>query len=1292
MALGEIVSSLREGALQANPFTSPAAEPILSNLPEIAGALDRKYADPIVANLDAATQRTLAEIDLRRAKRNQLPTNAEQTANIIRAVQTGQLQTKPPERKATNVLGNFLHDLRNMVTAVPRIPIALAKEVQALPDFPAALSNPDDHRNVVAKLATAPGVRMVPGSYVVGNLAEGNVHELVTHPLMTALDVLPVATEAAAATKVGRAEATLAEALDRTARPIKAVALRKLDTAGNLVPNKLGELVDATARTRPGQMLSEAFGANARTVAFIENTGKLELMEAMNPQFSSRIAAIPDQARVAVMRDIVRLHNEFRDYTPDDMARVTRQVQLGDYANLSTRDLDLVARARQLTDTVGTWGTDDGYLWMMDGERFPAKQAALIMRARSMRNRMTMLSDARGAVDASLAGTLSVDDIAARIRDAASHPLSSTVKGPSELARLNRVDRYRVVNGYLHALDASGLDVGPLHTLWRESQRTKGKASTADFLDALDRVVQNPAAHASPILDPAAILPDLAKLGRTDPLVRVLVDHLKAGRSTEASQVARRIASRGKFRVPQVDNYIDSLARQARRDRYAASIDKAYDLSPKATKKLDEQIDRFERRYAPARFQPLINQRVGEEIANLQGAAKDLGITGPITRDQLDKIREAEQSGTVFSRPTPEAAEQTINAVMENRYADYVDFSTLRELQDDITATWRKMRDDEGLDPLFVHRISSGQAKGVEFPNPSEIAKRPSSANARSVDFTPGFQDLTVALTHQAQEFLARDISESIAEQLATAFGRPRDEVVRTYLAKAQEWSARDPRTSVAERLDELVKRDYRPFDPKEFGWDWPSERLDLMAREQMMIPNAIANTIMRHHTPRTFRLQTVLDPVTNAFRTALLPLSPRWHVNNVVGNGIMLLARTDPRAFVHWREALDWARNPELAPESLRRTFGGQTGMLREWDYQTASNAANFFGGRTLGRLYAQARESRLAKGLDKFKTASYDANQLVDNMSRAMGYLYQTKTKGLSDVRGMELARTTFQQWAELTPIERQIIRYVFPFYGFTQHVLRYVSKYPFDHPVRAAVMGSIARAELADMKDGLPERFLGMFFFGKGSTPGSKRGINLSSFNPFGDAANLMTMTGFLAGANPVLSTALEQLGFVDGRTELYPTLHYDPETGRLAASAPNPLMSLVGNVVPQTNLVTSLLGMNSEFNQRLTSDPSAAMRYLLSSAGLPLTYRQIDTSAEIARNELALEDAQSKAWNDSLKSGNLAMAARWPGLQDKLAQLEQLRAQGLLGQFSPSSLPTDLPAPNSTNTVMARASGI
>src|SRR5690606_32782418 len=52
----------------------------------------------------------------------------------------------------------------------------------------------------------------------------------------------------------------------------------------------------------------------------------------------------------------------------------------------------------------------------------------------------------------------------------------------------------------------------------------------------------------------------------------------------------------------------------------------------------------------------------------------------------------------------------------------------------------------------------------------------------------------------------------------------------------------------------------------------------------QLRIPSSMAQVVRQMTEPPAASLNRLFDPVMKVFRTAVLPLSPRWQVNNVVG------------------------------------------------------------------------------------------------------------------------------------------------------------------------------------------------------------------------------------------------------------------------------------------------------------------------------------------------------------------------------------------------------------------------
>jgi hypothetical protein len=141
------------------------------------------------------------------------------------------------------------------------------------------------------------------------------------------------------------------------------------------------------------------------------------------------------------------------------------------------------------------------------------------------------------------------------------------------------------------------------------------------------------------------------------------------------------------------------------------------------------------------------------------------------------------------------------------------------------------------------------------------------------------------------------------------------------------------------------------------------------------------------------------------------------------------------------------------------------------------------------------------------------------------------------------------------------------------------------------------------------------------------------------------------------------ALRQIGVTRGEAELYPTLRYNAETGRMEAVRPNVLTDLLMSAAPRVGLLASLTGLNPDYNELRTRDPDAANRSLLAQAGIPRLWREFNVPQEMMRAELTRYQVSQDVLNDALKSGNWAEAMRYPSLRAYYDQLLALAPEQL-----------------------------
>jgi len=677
--------------------------------------------------------------------------------------------------------------------------------------------------------------------------------------------------------------------------------------------------------------------------------------------------------------------------------------------------------------------------------------------------------------------------------------------------------------------------------------------------------------------------------------------------------------------------------------------------SEKVAAQLQRTYDRIQAQAVPARFRPQVAARLADRIKLTYG--------------------------------TPENIAQVTQAIAEKNYKAIPgwDQQEFNRWTGEVERTWQQMR-ESGIDPVFVHHVDPSQVAAIKYPRVLEKAKSLSQAQARTNDATPYVQDATVALTHQGLEWLSRRGSEDFAEAIQNSFGRSYDDIAEELRPAARRRAERDSSKDVAGHLQDLIRREYTEFDPSSYI-KWKSPRVTALAENKIMVPKTVANNIRRMHDPVKNGLTAAIDPVMNVFRTSVLPLSPRWHLNNVFGGGIAT-AEEAPGAFRFMYKANELVRKGETTlegqafrlPEELRLSLGGSSRVQQEFSYRAGGTARRLLGEVNGARLEGTVKPIR--QGFNTVVQKSFDANAFMDDTYRAAAYLegYSKKAAGgkaLStaerEAAGMALSKKVLQTWTDLTPIERSVMRYVFPFYGFMQHITRFALRYPMDHPFRASVMGALARTELDDLGTTLPEKFLNNFFLGKPDEHGNVKSIQFGGMNPFRDVSNYFTFAGLLGQTNPIAATIAQQLGIdtQTGAPELYPNLSFDAQTGRLAVKSSNPLQALVENTLPQSRVLLGLAQSGSEFKELMSRDPDAAARLMRSQLGLPVIFRDVNVTQEQANSEFARMEGQQTALREALRSGKDEEARRYQALGPLLDQIRTLQGEGQLTQFTPTT---------------------
>lgn len=355
-------------------------------------------------------------------------------------------------------------------------------------------------------------------------------------------------------------------------------------------------------------------------------------------------------------------------------------------------------------------------------------------------------------------------------------------------------------------------------------------------------------------------------------------------------------------------------------------------------------------------------------------------------------------------------------------------------------------------------------------------------------------------------------------------------------------------------------------------------------AQPKWMIPKGVQKAVdamSRDYSHGAFGL---IGKVTNPWRTVMLTLSPRWYVNNFVGN--VALATVEGVRLRDWvtawnsyrqretrfgpRMAEPFADFPEVTGKSMMATeVPGEPNLI---PYPSVGDTvadsvkglrqgfkmAKAQGGITAGGRYAAHHLTRM--------------NEVVDELARSAVYHRTIRTGGSAE-RALSRSYEALVDYGNLSPFERQVVRSVVPFYSWQKGMLKTAAKLPVEHPQLVAVLMGMSKLNEELNRDqygvDLPEAYAGIV-----DVPGFGT-INTRGFNPLQDANQLASPQGIAASLNPFLEIGLRnalgapQSGFVDKqRVNEFGSLVPD--------TSPAQDVTEMATTAPQARFVESLAG--------------------------------------------------------------------------------------------------------------------
>ena len=313
------------------------------------------------------------------------------------------------------------------------------------------------------------------------------------------------------------------------------------------------------------------------------------------------------------------------------------------------------------------------------------------------------------------------------------------------------------------------------------------------------------------------------------------------------------------------------------------------------------------------------------------------------------------------------------------------------------------------------------------------------------------------------------------------------------------------------------------------------------------------------------------LDRIVGAWKTSVLPLMPRWHMANVVGNGLAVTVGNDVPLSVmlasrgEVRRAL---RNPANRVEARLRDNSTAAEVVRGTKKERLLNDPTLPKPPEAAWSQAVNRVPGVEgyrRNFNKVTDASYKANATVDNAAHLWVYASkklqrertlaeldadvkagrvtkrdadQLRSKEMTDEQIMDEALAIAGDFKSMPRYQHQVLRRIFPFVAWYKHITKFVMKrMPFDSPYRSAWMFKVA--DMYDDPENRPGWMQSSLQFGNGMS------VNLGAYSPFAGgsmfASPLLDPQSATSALSPVIQAPLNLGG-------------YNTQQGRLTTFAP------------------------------------------------------------------------------------------------------------------------------------------
>lgn len=310
-------------------------------------------------------------------------------------------------------------------------------------------------------------------------------------------------------------------------------------------------------------------------------------------------------------------------------------------------------------------------------------------------------------------------------------------------------------------------------------------------------------------------------------------------------------------------------------------------------------------------------------------------------------------------------------------------------------------------------------------------------------------------------------------------------------------------------------------------------EGAKVTVKADMTLPRTIANELNSYYG-KTGKLEMAFrsyyDPLLNSWKIPVLALSPRWVLNNVLGNFIL-----NTMGGVGIASYLDSIGATVKAFKMMRaaKKSGSPISFVDALVKQGVPErvAQGIYRGEVMGAREGLpiTKMQKFVKGAKYVPEKVYRFNSAIESFYRTAHY-FDKIGKGFNTSQAISSVNEFLFDYANMSPTQRAIIRRLDPFWAWHKNIVRLAVSYPVNHPHRFMFMQFANKigTEAYDEKlreagvnpDDVPEYYRNMFMLPWKNEEGDNFYISLRGLDPLQDImVNASALT-------PVLKVPLER----------------------------------------------------------------------------------------------------------------------------------------------------------------------